>query len=126
MRDLKFRLRDNNNKILGYEHQRDGRWFYSFKDLNHWFEGFKFLNEVKYRDQFIGELDKNGKEVYEGDIIKVMEHYEGDHLVKTYIGEVVFEDGEFFIKGEGYLREYCSIFDAIKNYSAEVVDSTRI
>ena len=88
-RDLKFRLRDIDDKILGYEHQRDGRLFYTLRGVNHWFEGFKFLNQVKYRDQFTGLLDKNGKEIYEGDIIRSRE--DGNL-------EVIFKDGKFCVE----------------------------
>ena len=48
--------------------------------------------------QYTGLCDKNGTEIYEGDIIRYEEH-EG-YLLESFIAEVVFENGAF-----GYRRK---------------------
>ena len=44
--------------------------------------------------------DKNGKEIYEGDIVKIKGTYIGDNYIQSYNAQVIFENGSFNITGE--------------------------
>ena len=107
MRQIKFRAK----AVFGI-------WF--FGDIVHYSEDEVYITPVDVEichlkeqgftvvadtvGQYTGLCDKNGTEIYEGDIIRYEEH-EG-YLLKSFIAEVVFENGAF-----GYRRKNSMLGD---------------
>lgn len=99
-RIIKFRTWDNEKKNFKYLElpKFNGSWDIELLD-----------REVM---QFTGLKDKNGKEIYEGDIVKVK--WGG-------IGEVVFKDGSFVSLWESNTVEYRICENDIEKSELEII-----
>jgi uncharacterized phage protein (TIGR01671 family) len=94
MREIKFRGKGINS----------GQWFYgsavTFGNKAYIFKMLRLLR-MEHAEvvpdtvgQFIGLFDEDGREIYEGDIIKIVEEFD-DENVYTRIGVVCFEEGMY-------------------------------
>jgi len=66
-----------------------------------------------------GLLDRNKKEIFEGNLLEIQEHYCGDNKYPKGIFKVIYKDAEFFATSK--LEKYVSLFDATKNFNAVVI-----
>lgn len=121
---IKHRLIDANNKIVGYEkwyagsfdkerqiYNADPTWLYS-KDGEFWTPN---KIEHRYKNRFIGLTDKNGKEIYEEDILQQF----------TYNNEPL---GRYFIDSKLYKSCGCCSaiygWDIENPYEEEIIGNT--
>jgi len=96
MREIKFRAWDKKNKCwCSLEPFNIIGEYTIFNCLNQYIE-MDFINRINDIEivQFTGLKDKNGKEIYEGDIV----HDNQDYSPET-IGIVRYDKGEFYLDG---------------------------
>ena len=106
-RTIKFRAWDKKNLIM-----RLWDWL-----LN---KQCTFLNSKHFDSMlFTGLLDRNKKEIFEGNLLEIQEHYCGDNKYPKGIFKVIYKDAEFFATSK--LEKYVSLFDATKNFNAVVI-----
>lgn len=113
MRQIKFRCWDIYNKEmldvqeLDYEDSYNGQPMVRTTMYNDYFD-----TEDMILMQFTGLHDKNGKEIYEGDIVKYMAIADGEQTDK-----VIFDRGTFVVD---YSEDYKQPINEI-NHCAEVI-----
>jgi hypothetical protein len=111
MRDIKFRY--------VYQNIETGAFFCEYltlENIEQSNENFKYRKQyfaLVSRDEWTGLTGKDGVDVYENDLVKVLEHYEGDILIKEHIGQVIYKEGDWWVENpteSGFgvsVWEYC-------------------
>lgn len=113
MKEIKFRARRIDGTFIGYTRFVKGHWECtpsSSVDSNdapadlHWVAGTLAADIM---EQYIGPRDKNGVEIYEGDIVKLTFH------TGVVTGVVTYEHSAFRINGFIYRSDEFEVYSEV-------------
>ena len=124
MREILFKAKriDNDEWVEGYYTECWGETFIGI-DTSNMFEifcppvirWFKVSSETICR--FTGLTDKNGKKIWENDIVFVTDENDCSGQISTGIGDIIFIEGMWYIDG----RPQEALYDINKIFQIEVI-----
>ena len=70
--------------------------------------------------QYTGLTDKNGKKIFEGDIVKVQDDVFGSPFCNGVVGKIVYDECAFFIEPSNpmdsqWLFDECAVYEILGN-----------
>lgn len=118
MEKIKFRGRNiRTGEWLYGDYHREGKTHYitNPKDFLREYAPIEFIVDGKTVGQFTGLFDKNGKEIYERDIVKfrVLDDTIAENIWKEYTCEVSFCNGCFCTDGTPLIRGNWKGYDMV-------------
>lgn len=129
MREILFRGKNDNDEWvygwLGHLHCRNPYTkqissIYFTEISNDFKSRLNTLVDYKTVGQFTGLIDKNGKKIFEGDIVKVIDDILGSPFCYGITGKVVYCESAFFVEPKDvmnteYLFNECAVYEVIGN-----------